>query len=509
MFQLAEQATDYDLLVIGGGINGVGVAHDAAGRGLRVCLCEMGDLAGATSSSSSKLIHGGLRYLEQYEFRLVREALAEREVLLKIAPHISLPLRFYLPHQPGLRPAWMVRLGLFLYDHLSNRNTLADSRCLKLDGNSPLKSSFKTVFEYSDAWVDDARLVLLNALGLREHGGTVFTRTKVVSGFRRNDHWHIGLEDRLTGRTEEVTSRALVNAAGPWVTDVLDGLSKTAGKTVRLVKGSHIVVPKVYQGDQAYILQNYDKRVVFVTPFLGDYSLIGTTEVEYKGDPKAVHCSAQEREYLCRVVNDHFKNSISIDNILWDYSGVRPLCEDKSSNARTVTRDYAFELEDENGKAPLLSIFGGKLTTYRKLGEFAMDSLAGYFPMATGAWTKSCLLPGAQAIDECLQELGQRYSWLPESMAIRYARSYGSLAYQFLDGVCSISDLGMDFGSGLYQREVDYLIHNEWVLKVDDLLWRRSKLGLSLSTEESCVLADYIESSVQRVLAQGTLNRIG
>ncbi|MFK0570322.1 glycerol-3-phosphate dehydrogenase [Endozoicomonas sp.] len=505
------KVADYDLLVIGGGINGVGVAYDAAGRGLSVCLCEMGDLAGATSSSSSKLIHGGLRYLEQCEFRLVREALAEREILLKIAPHITRPLRFYLPHQSELRPAWMVQLGLFLYDHLSKRNTLTGSRRVKLDGGSPLKSTFNTVFEYSDVWVDDARLVLLNALGLRDHGGSVFTRTKVVSGFRRNDLWHICLEDQLTGTTKEVTSKALVNAAGPWVSGVLAGLSKEpekSDKRVRLVKGSHIVVPGLYQGSQAYILQNHDKRVVFVSPFLGDYSLIGTTEVEYNGDPGAATCSEQEREYLCRVVNDHFKTTISVEDIIWDFSGVRPLFEDKSSDARTATRDYAFELEDEDGKAPLLSVFGGKLTTYRKLGEHAMNRLASYFPMATGAWTQSSLLPGAVQVVSCLQVIQQRYPWLPDSVAIRYAHSYGSLADKFLNGMGCISDLGIDFGSGLYQCEVDYLIRNEWVIEAEDLLWRRSKLGLFLSTEESSVLADYIKSSIRQVSENGTLNRI-
>lgn len=507
--ELGGTKTDFDLLVVGGGINGVGVAYDAAGRGLNVCLCEMGDLAGATSSSSSKLIHGGLRYLEQYEFRLVREALAEREVLLKMAPHITRPLRFCLPHQSGLRPAWMIQVGLFLYDHLSMRSTLMRSQKVRLDNRSPLKSSFKTGFEYSDVWVDDSRLVLLNALGLRERGGAIFTRTKVVSGFRRNDLWNIGLEDQLTGKTKEVTSKALVNAGGPWVSDVLNVLSKKSDKRVRLVKGSHIVVPGIYQGDQAYILQNDDKRVVFVSPFLGDYSLIGTTEEEYNGDLGAAVCSEQEREYLCRVVNNHFKNTISVEDIIWEYSGVRPLCEDQSNDARTVTRDYVFELEDENGKAPLLSILGGKLTTYRKLSEHAMNRLASYFPVATGAWTQNSLLPGAVQMDRCFQKISQRYPWLPVFVASRYAQSYGSLTYQFLGGMNSISDLGIDFGAGLYQCEVDYLICKEWVIEVEDLLWRRSKLGLSLNAEESCVLADYIESCVQKALVKGTLNRIG
>ena len=505
---VAEQAADYDLLVIGGGINGAGIAYDAAGRGLNVCLCEMGDLAGATSSSSSKLIHGGLRYLEQFEFRLVREALAERETLLKIAPHITQPMSFHLPHQSTVRPAWMIQLGLFLYDHLGRRNTLASSRRIRPDAGSPLKSSFHTVFEYSDAWVDDARLVLLNALGAREHGGVIYTRTRVVSGYRKNDLWHIGLEDLLTGKTREITARSLVNAAGPWVTEVLSGLSEKSANKIRLVKGSHIIVPAIHQGDQAYILQNKDKRVVFVTPFLGKYSLIGTTEVEYSGDPSKATCSDEEREYLCQAVNDYFRRTISVEDIIWEYSGVRPLFEDEASDARTVTRDYAFELEDKNGKAPLLSIFGGKLTTYRKLAEHAVWRLSRYLPMEAGCWTGNRLLPGAQPVDQCLLELRKNYPWLPDAVATRFAHSYGSLAHEFLGEVFSVQELGIHFGAGLYQCEVDYLIHKEWVVEGDDLLWRRSKLGLFLSAEESGVLVDYIRSSVQRALSTGMLNRL-
>ncbi|WP_419537100.1 glycerol-3-phosphate dehydrogenase [Endozoicomonas sp.] len=508
MVGLARQAIDYDLLVIGGGINGVGIAYDASGRGLKVCLCEMGDLAGATSSCSSKLIHGGLRYLEQYEFRLVREALAERETLLKMAPHISWPLSFHLPHQSELRPAWMVQLGLFLYDHLSRRNTLPGSRRISPNANSPLQDTFETVFEYSDVWVDDARLVLLNAQGVRERGGVIYTRTKVVSGFRSNNVWHITLEDLLTGKITEVTSKSLVNAAGPWVADVLTGLSVTSEKRVRLVKGSHIVVPAVYQGAQAYILQNKDKRIVFVIPFLENYSLIGTTEVEYSGNPLLAACSEHEREYLCQIVNDHFKSTTSVKDIIWEYSGVRPLFEDDSSDARTVTRDYSFELNDDNGMTPLLSIFGGKLTTYRKLAEHAMNRLAIYFPKATGEWTKESLLPGAVKTEKYLVNVKESFPWLPEQIATRYVYSYGALVHELLDGVTCIGDLGIDFGAGLFQCEVDYLINKEWVMEVDDLLWRRSKLGLSLSPQESDVLADYIRSNVQRALSTGMLNRI-
>ncbi|ELU00837.1 hypothetical protein CAPTEDRAFT_101491, partial [Capitella teleta] len=371
-----------------------------------------------------------------------------------------------------------------------------------------LKPAFHTVFEYSDVWVDDARLVLLNAQGVREHGGTIYTRTKVISGSRKDGVWHICLEDKITGKTREVTSKSLVNAAGPWVTEVLSGLSEKSQKRVRLVKGSHIIVPAIYQGEQAYILQNYDKRVVFIIPFLGNYSLIGTTEVDYTGDPSLAACSDEEREYLCQVVNDHFKKTVSVEDIIWEYSGVRPLFEDKSSDARTATRDYSFEFEDENGKAPLISVFGGKLTTYRKLAEHAMGRMARYFPTATGSWTGKHFLPGAQRADQCLHELQKNYPWLPNSIAIRFVHSYGSLTHEFLGEMTRIRDLGIHFGSGLYQCEVDYLIHKEWVMEADDLLWRRSKLGLFLSAEESGVLADYIQSSVQRALSTGMLSRI-
>ena len=488
--------TDYDLVVIGGGINGVGIAYDAAGRGLSVGLYEMGDLAGATSSSSSKLIHGGLRYLEQCQFRLVREALGEREILLKMAPHISRPLQFHLPQQSQLRPAWMVRLGLFLYDHLSKRNTLKGSRRIPVSADSPLKDHFKTVFEYSDAWVDDARLVLLNAQGVRGHGGIIRTRTKVVCAARDNGTWQIKLEDQLTGKVTHVTAKGLVNAAGPWVTQMLASLPSTETKKMRLVKGSHIVIPQVYQGRQAYILQNSDKRVVFVIPYLDQYSLVGTTEVEYSGDPSGTSCSGDEQEYLCQVVNNHFKKSVSVADIVWDYSGVRPLIEDDASDARTVTRDYAFALDDDNGQAPLISVFGGKLTTYRRLAEQVMEQLAHYFPEAGGSWTENSLLPGAQSVDHCLADVKQRYPWLPKSIVVRYVHSYGALTHQLLAGKAGIDELGIDFGAGLYQHEVDYLIRNEWVMQADDLLWRRSKLGLFLGGEESARLADYICSVV-------------
>lgn len=489
----------YDVFVVGGGINGIGIAVDAAGRGLNVGMCEMGDLAGATSSASSKLIHGGLRYLEHYEFRLVKEALAEREVLLNMAPHIAYPMRFCLPHRPQLRPAWMIRAGLFLYDHLSTRSTLPGCESVRFDERSPLKSSFSKGFEYSDAWVDDARLVILNAMDLRERGGDVFTRTRAVSGHREDGVWNLVLVDQFTGVEWKVRTKALVNAAGPWVTQFIqNNLKQNTPRKVRLIKGSHIILPKIHKEERSYILQNDDQRIVFVTPWLDHFSLVGTTDVEYQGDPNSVHCSDEEKEYLCRVVNQHFKHQVSVDDIVWDYSGVRPLCEDESSDPQAVTRDYTFEVEDESGKAPLLSVFGGKLTTYRKLAEHAVEQLTTYFPEASGAWTKSNRLPGAQSFKDCQEQLVIRYPWLPKSLVQRFSRCYGSLSFRLLAQSNSIDDLGYYFGGGLYQTEVDYLISNEWALSVEDIIWRRSKLGIYLDSAAQETLGVYLDANLPR-----------
>ncbi|OED41975.1 glycerol-3-phosphate dehydrogenase [Endozoicomonas sp. (ex Bugula neritina AB1)] len=488
---------DFDLFVVGGGINGVGVALDAVGRGLKVGLCEMGDLAGATSSSSSKLIHGGLRYLEHYEFRLVKESLAEREVLLRMAPHIARPMRFCLPHRPQLRPAWMIRAGLFLYDHLSSRTTLPGCKNVQFDERSPLISSFNRGFEYSDAWVDDARLVVLNAISLRERGGDVFVRTKACSAIRENGYWRVVLQNQITGEERTITARVLVNATGPWVTDFIkDGVQQKSSRRIRLIKGSHIVVRKLHDEDRAYILQNDDQRIVFVIPYLDQFSLIGTTDVEYKGDPSEVGCSEQEIEYLCAVVNRHYQKKINSEDIIWTYSGVRPLCEDESSDPQAVTRDYTFEVDDAEGEAPLLSIFGGKLTTYRKLAEHAMDSIAGYFSEIGSAWTASSRLPGAQDVGQCATQLKQQYDWLPDSLIQRFSTCYGSLAFHILAQCESVSDMGEYFGGGLYQVEVDYLIRDEWVHTVEDLIWRRSKLGLFLNEVEQKKLSVYISQWV-------------
>lgn len=485
----------YDLAVIGGGINGVGIAADAAGRGLSVFLCERDDLAQHTSSASSKLIHGGLRYLEHYEFRLVREALAEREVLLAKAPHIVRPMRFVLPHRPHLRPAWMIRAGLFLYDHLGKREKLPGSRGLRFGVGSPLQAGITRGFEYSDCWVDDARLVVLNAMSAREHGAHIHSRTRCVSARRSKGLWHIHLE-RADGTLLSIRSRALVNAAGPWVARLLkDDLKQKSPYGIRLIQGSHIVVPQLYEGEHAYILQNEDRRIVFAIPYLGRFTLIGTTDREYQGDPAKVAITEEETRYLLDVVNQHFKKQISADDILRTYSGVRPLCDDESDDPSAVTRDYTLALDAHPGEAPLLSVFGGKLTTYRKLAESALAQLAPFFPTMGGSWTATATLPGGESMDsqEALAEaLCERYGWLPNSLARRWAGTYGSRVWKLLEGVANLTDLGEHLGGGLYTREVDYLCREEWAQDAEDILWRRTKQGLFMPPGQQERLAQYL-----------------
>lgn len=485
----------YDLAVIGGGINGVGIAADAAGRGLSVFLCERDDLAQHTSSASSKLIHGGLRYLEHYEFRLVREALAEREVLLAKAPHIVRPMRFVLPHRPHLRPAWMIRAGLFLYDHLGKREKLPGSRGLRFGVGSPLQAGISRGFEYSDCWVDDARLVVLNAMSAREHGAHIHSRTRCVSARRSKGLWHIHLE-RADGTLLSIRSRALVNAAGPWVARLLkDDLKQKSPYGIRLIQGSHIVVPQLYEGEHAYILQNEDRRIVFAIPYLGRFTLIGTTDREYQGDPAKVAITEEETRYLLDVVNQHFKKQISADDILRTYSGVRPLCDDESDDPSAVTRDYTLALDAHPGEAPLLSVFGGKLTTYRKLAESALAQLAPFFPTMGGSWTATATLPGGESMDsqEALTEaLCERYGWLPNSLARRWAGTYGSRVWKLLEGVANLTDLGEHLGGGLYTREVDYLCREEWAQDAEDILWRRTKQGLFMTPGQQERLAQYL-----------------
>ncbi|MBA1203389.1 glycerol-3-phosphate dehydrogenase [Pseudomonas capeferrum] len=485
----------YDLAVIGGGINGVGIAADAAGRGLSVFLCEKDDLASHTSSASSKLIHGGLRYLEHYEFRLVREALAEREVLLAKAPHIVKPMRFVLPHRPHLRPAWMIRAGLFLYDHLGKRKRLGASRSLRFGPGNPLKPVITRGFEYADCAVDDARLVVLNAMNAAEQGAHIRTRTRCLRARRVDGLWEVELQ-HPDGSQQSIRARALVNAGGPWVASFIkDHLQLDAPYGIRLIQGSHLIVPRLYEGEHAYILQNEDQRIVFAIPYLERFTLIGTTDREYTGDPAKVAITEVETDYILKVVNAHFNHQLSRADILHTYSGVRPLCNDESDNPSAVTRDYTLALSASEGQAPLLSVFGGKLTTYRKLAESAMAELKPFFKQMRGSWTASTPLPGGEqmtTVTALVDALLARHGWLPVDIARRWAQTYGTRAWRLLEGVQGPADLGQAIGGGLFTREVDYLRSEEWAIEADDILWRRSKLGLSTSTAEQQALRDYL-----------------
>jgi glycerol-3-phosphate dehydrogenase len=478
----------FDILVIGGGINGCGIARDAAGRGLSVMLVEQGDLAGGTSSASTKLIHGGLRYLEQFEFRLVREALLERERLLKAAPHIIRPLRFVLPLDRGVRPAWLVRLGLFIYDHLARRECLPGSETIRFQGHpygKALKDEFRIGFAYSDCRVDDGRLVVLAALDAEERGAEIAVRTRFVSARRDAETWQIALQDAQSGRMREVRARALVNAAGPWVADVLrTRLGVSSSKKVRLIKGSHIVTRRLYEGEHAYILQNADKRIVFTIPFERDFTLIGTTDVPYEGEPHEIRISEEETHYLRDSVARFLRRSITPEDIVWTYAGVRPLFDDGSITASVVTRDYVFDLEAPPGVPPALSVFGGKITTFRRLAEHAMDELARFFPGLKPAWTENAALPGGDMpkgdFEGFLTDLTARKPFLDPTVAHRLARAYGTRVDALLGNACRSTDLGRDFGEGLTEAEIDYLVRYEWARTVEDIVWRRSKLGLHL-----------------------------
>lgn len=487
----------FDLAVIGGGINGAGIAADAAGRGLNVVLCEQNDLASATSSKSSKLIHGGLRYLEHYEFKLVRQALAEREILLKNAPHIIKPLQFRLPHQPHLRPAWLIRIGLFLYNNLARRISLPASKGIKFSHDGPLVSSITKGFEYSDAWVDDARLVILNALSAQDNGAIIKTQTQCIKAIREDNVWVITLKDSLTGVISFIRAHSIVNAAGPWVAQMFsDAFSLKSPQNIRLVKGSHIVVPRIHDQPEAYMLQNADQRIIFVTPFEDDFSLIGTTDVEYKGDPSDVEISDDEIDYLLDITNAYFKNKTSRADIITTYSGVRPLLNDESVNAQAVTRDYTLELEDLEDTAPILSVFGGKITTYRKLAEAAVDKLIPYFPSIGPEWTADTPLPGGNFdnIDLLTQGVEKDFPWLPSALRTRFIRSYGTLIFALLNNIDSIEAMGCYFGADLYELEINFLIEKEWAINVDDIIWRRTKRGLYLSAPQVAKIQQYINA---------------
>ncbi|MFG1270509.1 glycerol-3-phosphate dehydrogenase [Xanthobacter versatilis] len=477
----------FDLLVVGGGINGAGIARDAAGRGLATLLVEQDDLAAHTSSWSTKLIHGGLRYLEYYEFRLVREALIERERLLAIAPHIIRPLRFVLPHDVNVRPAWLVRMGLFLYDHLATRKSLPASTRINLARDprgAPLTPLTRVGFEYSDCAVDDARLVVLNALDASERGADIRVGARLERARREDGHWVATLRGP-SGAEEEVRARILVNAAGPWVADVLNHrLGLDTSKGVRLVKGSHIVVPRLFDGEQAYILQNPDKRIVFAIPYQDDLTLIGTTDVPYEAAPQDARISAEETDYLVATINRWFRRKIAPSDVVWHFSGVRPLFDDGSISASAVTRDYVFDLDTPTGEAPLLSVFGGKLTTYRKLAEHVLRDLAPFLPGLKPSWTAQAVLPGGDIpggdVKAYARSLLADKPFLGGARAARLVRSYGTRAERFLAGITSEAGLGRDFGAGLTEAEVAYLGRTEWARTGADVLWRRSKLGLRL-----------------------------
>jgi glycerol-3-phosphate dehydrogenase len=482
------QASRYDLLVVGGGINGAGIARDAAGRGLSVLLVEQDDLASHTSSSSTKLIHGGLRYLEYKEFGLVRKALQERETLLRAAPHIMWPLRFVMPHMPNLRPAWLIRAGLFLYDHLARRELLPGSRGIDMrrhPAGAPLVDSIARGFVYSDGWVDDARLVVLNALDAEQRGASVLTRTKLVSAVRAGGEWQAQLQ-RADGTRLDVRAGALANAAGPWVGQLLhEALGRGAQHSVRLVKGSHIVTRRLFEHDHAYIFQNPDKRIIFAIPYEGEFTLIGTTDVEYRGDPSKVAITEDEARYLCESINRYFTRKITLADVCWTYSGVRPLLEEEGAdNPSAVTRDYRLELDADSGEAPLLSVFGGKITTFRKLAEEAVDRLAAVMPIPKGAWTAGVPLPGGDIpgakFEPFAAKFANEHAWLPADVARRYARAYGTRALKLLGTAKTRAELGREFAPGLFEQELRYLRDTEWARSAEDVLWRRSKIGLHL-----------------------------
>ncbi|TSE35613.1 glycerol-3-phosphate dehydrogenase [Tepidimonas charontis] len=497
-----------DVLIIGGGINGCGIARDLAGRGLRVVLCEQHDLAAHTSSASTKLIHGGLRYLEYGEFALVRKALAEREVLLRLAPHLIRPMRFVIPHDPSMRPAWMMRAGLWLYDHLARRDWLPASGTIDLrrhPAGAPLQPHWRRAFHYADAWVDDARLVVLNAVDAAARGAQVYTRTRCAALRRAADGWSATLQP-LGAPSWTLRARVVVNATGPWAESVLQqqcGLSPR--RHLRLVRGSHIVVPRLFRHDDAYLLQASDRRVVFAIPYLDRYTLIGTTDVEHRGDPATARIDADEIDYLCREAARYFRRPLRRSDVVWHYSGVRPLLEDASNDPSAVTRDYLLDL-DTAGGAPVLTVWGGKITTYRTLAQEAARCLRAVLPLSAADWTARCPLPGGdleavvgscadpvQAMQRFEAYVGQRWPWLPESCARRWPRAYGTRMLSWLEPARRLADLGEPIAPGLFEAELRHWVECEWACSADDVLWRRSKLGLALGAAEQQRVAAWLQ----------------
>ena len=521
---MSQDTELFDVLVIGGGINGCGIARDAAGRGLRVALAEMNDLASATSSASTKLFHGGLRYLEYFEIRLVREALIEREVLLGAMPHISWPMRFVLPYQKdmrfdsetpaskllstvmpwmkGRRPAWMIRMGLFLYDHLGGRRILPGTRTVNLSrdpAGRPLNKKFQKAYEYSDCWVQDSRLVVLNARDAEARGARIMTRTKVAAAEAVGGAWRVTLEDRESGSTFQLNARVLVNAGGPWVEQVLGSTpSAGAGAHIRLVRGSHIVTRKLFDHDKAYFFQGEDGRIIFAIPYEGDFTLIGTTDAAHDDPDEAPLCTEEEKRYLLGLASQYFETTVTDEDVVWSYSGVRPLYDDGASSATAATRDYVLKIDDSGG-APILSVFGGKITTYRKLAEAALAKLAPLVAANPEGWTAGVALPGGDfpvtGKETLTGALRSDYPFLDDAWARRLVTAYGTEAYGVLGNAQAASDLGENFGATLFEREVRWLILNEYARTAEDLLWRRSKLGLHLTPEQVHSLAGWIDAN--------------
>lgn len=489
-----------DLLIVGGGINGVGIAADAAGRGLNVCLCEMGDLASATSSWSTKLIHGGLRYLENYDFLLVRKSLMEREVLAGAAPHIIKPMAFQIPQLKNSRNSLLIQAGLFLYDNLAKRERFKGSRRVSYGEESPLNASIRRGFEYWDAQVDDSRLVVLNALLAQEKGAEILTYCECRKIEPEGDGWKVTLFDKRSQSEVIRHCHVLINASGPWVSSLLESLTHApAPHAIRLVKGSHIVVPRIYPGKEAYMLQHHDGRIIFVIPYLGKYSLIGTTEEEYSGDPGQAQISSDEINYLVSIANLYFKKSILRSEIVYTYSGVRPLIAEDEKNASKVSRDYRLETVED--PAPILSVYGGKITTYRLLAEKVMNELGQYFPRMRGNWTRKAILPGGDfdMSENLFRDMASKYAWLGPELIGRWLNAYGTLGFELLKNARSLGDMGVHFGHGLYQREVDYLCRKEWARSADDILWRRTKLGYLFDDKQKQSLDNYIEQTFSSI----------
>lgn len=474
-----------DLFIVGGGINGAAIAADAAGRGLSVILCEKDDIAGATSSASTKLIHGGLRYLELYEFSLVRKALREREILMRKAPHLITPLQFILPYEKHLRPVWLMRLGLFIYDHLSRKTLLPNSNYITLQKTSfgdALGNEFLKGFSYYDCFTDDARLTLLNALAAKEKGAEILPRHEFISAQHTNNQWIINYKNNLSGKIMECSAKILINASGPWINYIQQKIDANKNISFELIKGSHIIVPKLYEGKHAYILQNKDERIVFAIPYQNQFTLIGTTDVPFSKDlNNKIEITSEEENYLCEVINGYFKKSITTKDILWSYAGVRCLKAEYEKKLSKVSRDYEILMEQKN-QPPLITIIGGKLTTHRSLAEETVNLLKPFFPAIKLAWTATSPLPGGNFPNEDLNkfkvEFKKEYSWLPDEICERYIKNYGTRSYLILENTKNLHDMGEYFSNGLYEKELIYLIQHEWVMTLDDILWRRTKLGL-------------------------------